>query len=108
MIQVDGVGLATSPTQAHVMGWPPEQKADVMRVLRAFPRCVSDDHIEMGSDHVPFYLHGVPAIAFIGEYHTVPIHTDADTMDLMSPDELAFTAEVAAALVGHLTCRSAD
>jgi aminopeptidase YwaD len=104
VIQLDGVGLATGPVQAHVMGWPLEQKADVLRVLRRFPRCLTDERVELGSDHVPFYLHGIPALAFIGEYQSVPIHTAEDTMDLMSPDELAFTAEVAASVVHHLAC----
>jgi hypothetical protein len=33
----------------------------------------------------------------------VPIHTAQDTIGLMNPDELAFSAEVIAAVVDHVS-----
>lgn len=105
-VQMDLVGTTTSPPKVHVMGWPPRQKEEILRVLRRFPRCIVDERLQMGSDHVPFYLHGVPVLAFMNGYASIPIHTPDDTMALMSPDELAFAAQVSAAVVRHTACGS--
>jgi len=101
-IQMDGVGTAGCTPQVHVMGWPEERKEQVLRVLGQFPRYQADDKQIMSSDHAPFFLNGVPALAFMNSGSGVPIHTPADSMELMDRDELAFTAEAVAAVVRHL------
>ena len=102
VIQMDGVGTAGCTPQVHVMGWPEERKEEVLRVLGQFPRYQVDEKQIMSSDHAPFLLNGVPALAFMNSGSGVPIHTPADSMELMDRDELAFTAEVVAAVVRHL------
>lgn len=106
-VQADGVGLAMVPLEAHPMGWPTEEKAQVERVLRQFPRCVLDERVVLSSDHAPFYLHGIPAVLFTSDCQTVPIHTDRDTMALMNRDELSFAVQVIGAVVEHVAQRSA-
>lgn len=106
-IQADGVGVAGAGLRAHVMGWHVAQAEELLRLLGRFPGCTADRKPALGSDHVPFYVHNIPAILFGSDSRGLPIHTDADTIDLMGRDELAFTAEVMAALVRHLACGSA-
>ena len=103
-VQLDGVGTRDSLPKVHVMGWEPAQKEGILRVLGQFPQCAVDERPVMSSDHAPFYLHGVPVLVFMSEYRHMPIHTPDDTLALMSPDELASIARVAAAVVGHLAC----
>jgi hypothetical protein len=103
VIQADGVGTSTGARPVHLMGWPARQKEDILRVLRRFPRWTVDEQIVLSSDHAPFYLHGVPALEFTTGGGSVPIHTAQDTIDLMSPEEMAFSAEVMAAVVHHLS-----
>jgi len=103
VIQADGVGTSTGARPVHVMGWPARQKDDILCVLRRFPRWTVDEQIVLSSDHAPFYLHGIPAVEFTAGGGNVPIHTAEDTIDLMSPDELAFSAGVMAAVVHHLS-----
>ncbi len=42
-------------------------------------------------------------MAFVNDYGKLPIHTAQDTIDLMSPDELALNAQIIAAVVDHLS-----
>jgi Iap family predicted aminopeptidase len=102
VLQADGIGRAGAGVGAHVMGWHPARAAEVMKVLAQFPDCVADQQPRLGSDHVPFYIHHVPAILFGGTRRGMPIHTNADTIDLMGRDELALAAEVMGAVVQHL------
>ncbi len=104
VVQVDGVGCARAQMKVHVMGWPAQEKEAVLRVVGRFPRYGFDEEEVTGSDHVPFRLNGVPAVVFMSEYRSIAIHTAEDTVDLLSSDELASTAEVVAAVVRHLAC----
>jgi aminopeptidase YwaD len=103
VVQADGIGAAAGDTRAHLMGWTGYQKEGLFAILRRFPRCIADDKVELGSDHVPFYQNGIPAALFTGEAARVFIHTAQDTIALMSLDELAFSTEVIAALLQHLS-----
>ena len=102
VIQADGIGLAGAGVAAHVMGWHPAQAEEVLRVLAQFPGCTADLKPRMGSDHVPFYIHNIPAILFGSGRRGIPIHTAADTIDLMGADELALAAQVMGAVAQHL------
>jgi len=101
-IQVDGVGTRGCTPQLYAMGWAPERRQELIRLLSAYPRTLVQDGPAMGSDHVPFFLHGIPVLVFMNSYRELPIHTPADSMELMDPVELAHTAEVVAATVSHL------
>ena len=72
-------------------------------MLKQFPRCVVDVRPETELPHTAFNLPGVPVLAFVNDYGKLPIHTAQDTMNLMSPDELAFSAQVIATVVDRLS-----
>lgn len=101
-VQVDTVGTRGGNPQVYAMGWAHERKEEIVRILSAFPRTVVQEGPVMGSDHVPFFLHGIPVVVFMNSYRELPIHTPADTLELMDPDELACSAEAVAATVRHL------
>jgi len=106
VVEVDCVGTRTVPPRLwHATGWAPEQKDDILRVARQFPRLIIDDR----PPRVPgaFHLPGVPAVTFVNDFESIPIHTAQDTIDLLSPDEMSFAAEVIAAVVDHLSSEPA-
>ena len=85
-----------------MMGFPPDRREAILSVLREFPRYIVDVQPDDVPAHTAFYLLGVPALWFVNDYGKVPIHTAQDSIDLMRPDELAFSANVVAAVVDHL------
>jgi len=74
-----------------------------MGILQQFPRCIADVRPETEAPRTAFNLPGVPVMAFVNDYGKLPIHKAQDTIDLMSPGELAFSAQVIAAVVDHLS-----
>lgn len=104
-VQIDGAGHPACQFRAHVMGWPPDERDAIFGVLEGLPFCVPDEEPATGSDHVPFYLLGIPAVAFMSDYHGVHIHTPEDTLSLLAPAALAQAAAAAAAVVCHLACK---
>ena len=103
MIQLDGVGNVGCVPAAHLMGWPDEGERAVLEVFRDFPRYVVDEEPILGSDHVPFLLHGVPVVFFMNDYRAIPIHTSRDNLGVMDPGELEHTAQAALALLTRLS-----
>jgi hypothetical protein len=57
---------------------------------------------ETEAPRTAFSLPGVSVLAFVNDYGKLPIHTAQDTIDLMNPDELAFSAQVIATVVDRL------
>jgi hypothetical protein len=105
VVEADCVGTATVPPRLwHATGWPSQQKDDILPVMRRFPHLIIDDRPAKAPG--PFHLPGVPALTFANDYERIPIHTAQDTIDLVNPDELAFSAEVIAAVVDHLSIES--
>jgi aminopeptidase YwaD len=102
VIEVDCVGTAALPPRVRVMGLSPLQREGILDVLRQFPRYNVDLRPETEAPHTSLNLRGVPALWFVNDYWKLPIHTEQDTIDLLSPDELAFCAEVTAATVQYL------
>ncbi len=107
VLELDVVGTAAWPPQVTVMGWESSQRRDILGVLEQYPRCDISLQPESATPHTPFDLTGVPAVWFVNDYSKAPIHTAQDSIDLLSPEEMAFAAEVAAAVLQHLTCRDA-
>jgi hypothetical protein len=102
VVEADCVGTAlVSPRLWHLTGWTSRQKEDILSVMRRFPRLIIGDQPARAPG--PFHLPGVPALTFVNDFERLHIHTAQDTIDLMSPDELAFIAEVIAAAVDHLS-----
>jgi hypothetical protein len=85
------------------MGWSAPQRKGILDVLQQFPRCIVDVRPETEAPRTALNLPGVPVLAFVNDYGKLPIHTAQDTIDLMSPDELAFSAQVIATVVDHLS-----
>ena len=106
VVQLDGVGTVPPAPRVHVLGWAEPERSALLRVLARFPRCAVDEEEVLSSDHAPFYLNGVPALAFMNSWQAIPIHTPGDTMDYLDPGELAAAAELAGAMVEHLAVRA--
>jgi hypothetical protein len=101
VVEADCIGTATIPPRLwRATGWSSQQKDDILSVLQRFPRTVVDD--KPATTPGPFHLPSVPALRFVNDYERIPIHTAQDTIDLMSPDELAYSAGAIAAVVDHL------
>jgi hypothetical protein len=88
------------------MGWSDVRRKGLLDVLQQFPRCLRDVRPEKESPRTAFNLPGVPVLAFVNDFAKLPIHTARDTIELMSSDELVFTAQVVAAVVDHLSSGS--
>ncbi len=102
VVEPDCIGMVDLPPMVRVMGFPTDQNEAVLSVLREFSRYIVDVRPDTEPPRTSFHLLGVPALWFVNDYGKVPIHTAQDTIDLMRPDELAFSAEVVAAVVEHL------
>ena len=105
LVEPDCIGTHALPPRVCAMGWPPQQKEGVLSVLRQSTHYIVDVRPDTEPPRTAFHLAGVPALWFVNDYGKLPIHTAQDTMDLMSPDELAFSAAVIAAVVDHLSYR---
>jgi aminopeptidase YwaD len=102
VVEADCVGTAVLPPRLwRATGWSPRQREEILRVLQRFPRYVVDD--TPSTTPGPFHLPGVAALRFVNDYERIPIHTAQDTMGLMSPDELGYSAEAVAAVVEYLS-----
>ena len=103
MVEADCIGTVALPPKVRVMGWSAPQSKGILDVLQQFPRCIVDVRPETEAPRTALNLPGVPVLAFVNDYGKLPIHTAQDTIDLMSPDELAFNAHVIAAIVDYLS-----
>jgi len=102
VVEADCIGTIDVPPRVQVMGWSGDRRKGVLDVLQQFPRCVMNVRPETEKPRTAFNLPGIPVLAFVNDYGKLPIHTAQDTIELMSPDEMAFTAQVIAAAVDHL------
>jgi len=103
VVEADCIGTIAVPPRVRVMGWSACQREGILGMLQQFPRCIVDVRPETEAPRTAFSLPGVPVLAFVNDYGKLPIHTAQDTIDLMSPDELTFSAQVIAAVVDHLS-----
>ena len=103
VVEADCIGTVAVAPRVRVMGWSAPQRKGILGVLQQFPKCVADVRPETEAPHTALNLPGVPALAFVNDYGKLPIHTAQDTIELMRPDELAFSAAVIAAVVDHLS-----
>ena len=102
VLELDCVGTAVPPPRVTVMGFGASQRRSILRVLGQYPRCEASLRAESETPDTPFDLTGLPVVWFVNDYPKVPIHTAQDSIDLLSPEEMAFTAEVAAAVLQYL------
>ena len=107
MVEADCIGTVAVPPRVQVTGWSAPQRKGILGVLQQFPRCMADVRPETEAPRTALNLPGVPILAFVNDYGKLPIHTAQDTIGLMSPDELAFSAQVIAAVVDYLSSRLA-
>ena len=101
--EIDSEGMLAVPTG-------PGQRADLAgKNAQPWLACRDAQPVSRGRVDNGRLLHlpGVPALTFVNDFERILIHTARDTIDLMSPDELAFSAEVIAAAVAHLSSASA-
>ena len=103
VVEADCIGTVAIPPRVSVMGWPTYPRQGILDVLQQFPRCIVDVRPETEAPHTALNLPGVPVLAFVNDYGKLPIHTAQDTIDLMSADELASSAQIIAAVVDHLS-----
>ncbi len=103
ILEGDVVGTTVCTPRVRVAGWPPRQKEGILWVLRRFPRVDVDVRAATDPPRTGLGLTGVPALGFVSRWSSIPIHTAQDTLDLLSPDELAFCTDVMAAVVRYLT-----
>ncbi len=103
VVEADCIGTVAVLPRVRMMGWSAPQSKDILDVLQQFPRCIVDVRPETEAPRTAFNLPGVPVLAFVNDYGKLPIHTAQDTIDLMSSDEMAFSAQVIAAVVDHLS-----
>jgi hypothetical protein len=102
VVEADFVGTAINAPSVRVAGWPSRQQEQLLRVLRRFPRHIVDVRPGTEPPRTSLNLAGVPSLWFVNEYRSSPIHTAQDVLSLVSPRELAFSAQVIAAVVDHL------
>ncbi|MBI1926536.1 M28 family peptidase [Candidatus Poribacteria bacterium] len=102
VVEADCIGTVAVPPRVRVMGWSAPQRQGILDVLQPFPRFIVDVRPETEAPRTALHLPGVPVLAFVNDYGKLPIHTAQDTIDLMSPDEMGFSAQVIAAVVDHL------
>jgi len=103
VVEADCIGTVAVPPGVQVMGWSSYQRKEILDVLQQFSRYMVDVRPETETPRTAFNLPCVPVLAFINDYGKLPIHTAQDTIELMSPDELAFNAQVIAAVVDRLS-----
>ena len=103
VVAVDDVAGYLSTPQLYLMGCTSDGEKEIRRIMRTFPRYgVSSDEM-FGSDHVPFYRMGVPALVFMDiKGWNGPHHTPLDTLDKVDPEGLAYAARVIETVLGGL------
>jgi len=102
VIEPDCIGVTKLPPMVRVMGWTGAQKDGVLEVLGRFPRYQVDVRPDDEPPRTAFHLAGLPALWFVNDYGKVPIHCAEDAIDLMVPEELAFSTEVIASVLDYL------
>lgn len=105
VVEVDCIGTVAVPPKVQVMGWSNYQRKEILDVFQQFPLYMVNVRPETEAPHTAFNLPGVPVLAFVNDYGKLPIHTAQDTIDLMNPGELAFSAKVIATIVDYLSSR---
>lgn len=103
ILEGDVIGTFAAPAKASMGGWSPRQKEGILSVLRRFPRLNVNVRPDTEPPHTGLELPGVPALAFVNNYSSIPIHTAHDTIELLSPSELALATDVMAAVIRCLT-----
>jgi len=103
VVEVDCIGTVAVPPRVRVMGWSAPQSQGILDVLQQFPRYIVDVRSGAETPRTAFNLPDVPVLAFVNDYGKLPIHTAQDTIDLMSPDEMVFSAQVIAAVMDYLS-----
>jgi aminopeptidase YwaD len=103
VVEADCIGTVAVPPRVQVMGWSPDQRKEILGVFQQFPRYMVDVRPETETPRTAFNLPGVSVLAFVNDYGKLPIHTAQDTINLMNPDELAFSTQVIATTVEHLS-----
>lgn len=103
VIEVDCVGTVTVPAAATLMGCPQALQEGLLGVLAGFPRCAVRSRPDTEPTVTPFNVTGLPTVWFVNDYARVPIHTVQDSIDLLSPEEMAGAAELASTVLEHLT-----
>jgi aminopeptidase YwaD len=102
IIEPDCGGTAKLPPMVRVMAWPAGLKEGILDVLRRFPRYQADVRPDDEPPRTAFDVINVPGLWFVNDYGKLPIHCAEDTMDLMTPEELAYTAEAIANVLDYL------
>lgn len=102
VIELDCVGTAELPPSATLMGFPADQQQGLLGLLAGFPRCEAELRSETETSGTPFSLTGLPTLWFVNDYPKLPIHTPQDCLELLSPGEMAYAAEMAGAVLEHL------
>jgi aminopeptidase YwaD len=103
ILEADSVGTAEAAARVRVAGWEPRLKEGILSVLWRFPRLEVKVQPATEPPHTALGLTGVPALVFVNDFTSIPIHTAQDTLDLLSPDEMASAAEVMGAVIHYLT-----
>jgi hypothetical protein len=103
VIEADCIGTVAIPPRVSVMGWSASQRKGILDVFQQFPRCIADVRPETEVPRTALNLPGIPVMAFVNDYGKLPIHTAQDTIDLMSPEEMAYNAHIIAAVVEYLS-----
>ena len=108
VVELDCVGTAALPPSATLMGFPTVLRQGLLGVLAGFPRCGVELRPETETSGTPFSLTGLPTVWFVNDYPKLPIHTAQDRIGLLSPEEMAYAAATAGAVLEHLTSAAGD
>jgi aminopeptidase YwaD len=108
VVELDCVGTAAVPPSVTLMGFPAGLHQGLQGVLAGFGRCGVELRPESETPGTPFNLTGLPTVWFVNDYPRIPIHTCQDSLDLLSPEEMAYAVEMAGAVLGHLLSAAGD
>jgi aminopeptidase YwaD len=104
VVEADGIGTAPRKPRVRLYGWSGAPRQGVLDALRRFPDYeVVDQSDDSKARPTAFHLPGLPGVHFVDDYRFLPIHTPADTIDLMSPDGLTLATQTMAGVIQHLT-----
>ncbi|MCE5215715.1 M28 family metallopeptidase [bacterium] len=108
VVEIDCVGTAAVPPAVTLMDFPRALREELLGVLTGFPRCGVQLRPETQTSGTPFSLTGLPTVWFVNAYPKIPIHTAHDSIDLLSPEEMAYTVEAASAVLEQLVSAARD
>ena len=103
ILEADCVGSAVGEARVRVAGWPPRQREGILSILRRVPRLSVNVRPDTEPPHTGLDLVGVPALVFVDNWSSIPIHTAQDTLEMLAPDGLAAATDTMAAVVRYLT-----